>query len=725
MRPTLFSIGIKTLFACTAMFVVIDQAQAGSCPKDQLLAKPRQIEDKAEAGLKRETLSLVKLEGWRGGFAVEGVTYLEQGYVGRRWLERSLARAFSQGERLVVLHGLGGIGKSTLASRFLERRLAEGARVLTFYAGRELSADGLVEEVAERLAVKREAGLPPVEAEKAFHSVLAQALRAEPRTFLLLDNFEDHQQPDGSLRDPALGKALLLLLRLGGEALQLLLTTRRALRLPPGPVAPLPLSVGELSPAGRRKLRALDPRGLGALDDDAWNQAQEAFGGHPKALQLLGLYLRANRHRARRLVERLAEVRAHVEEALGTEEQEHGRQLLVGELLEEVPAQLLPAFDRLCLLSVPVPAEELEALLEAERCEEPGEALAWLRERGLLGATLAPGLGTEGEQVHRLLADPRREALRLRESEAVARAWHLRLAAHFRDRPGPLSDLGLAAGHLDAAGERAGALLLYDRWALRLRNRHAYGASALVAREGLARFAPSAAEAERAAAANLWLSIADAAESLGEIESQRDALAAAENAVGEGSGPEVREVRGSHALRLGGRRRLGGDMPGAEECFRRAAQLFGSLGNAAERDRAIALGGLADVLFARGELDEALRIRREEQLPVYERLGDVRSRAVTLGRIALILRAKGELEEARRLQEERLAVNRRLGDLDGIAWTQFELALLDLGEGKPEAQERLEEAARLFARLGSAAGLSALRRLMEAMAPPGEEPGEG
>lgn len=66
MRPTLFSIGIKTLFACTAMFVVIDQAQAGSCPKDQLLAKPRQIEDKAEAGLKRETLSLVKLEGWRG-----------------------------------------------------------------------------------------------------------------------------------------------------------------------------------------------------------------------------------------------------------------------------------------------------------------------------------------------------------------------------------------------------------------------------------------------------------------------------------------------------------------------------------------------------------------------------------------------------------------------------------------------------------------------------------
>ena len=41
---------------------------------------------------------------------------------------------------------------------------------------------------------------------------------------------------------------------------------------------------------------------------------------------------------------------------------------------------------------------------------------------------------------------------------------------------------------------------------------------------------------------------------------------------------------------------------------------------------------------ARGELDEALRIRREEELPVFERLGDVRSRAVTMGKIADILR---------------------------------------------------------------------------------------
>ena len=54
------------------------------------------------------------------------------------------------------------------------------------------------------------------------------------------------------------------------------------------------------------------------------------------------------------------------------------------------------------------------------------------------------------------------------------------------------------------------------------------------------------------------------------------------------------------------------------------------------------MGKIADVLQARGQLDEALRIRQEEELPVYERLGDVRSKAITMGKIADILQAQGQ-----------------------------------------------------------------------------------
>jgi hypothetical protein len=46
------------------------------------------------------------------------------------------------------------------------------------------------------------------------------------------------------------------------------------------------------------------------------------------------------------------------------------------------------------------------------------------------------------------------------------------------------------------------------------------------------------------------------------------------------------------------------------------------------RNKAVTLGKIADVLETRGQLDEALLIRREEELPVYERLGDVR-KAIT------------------------------------------------------------------------------------------------
>ena len=75
------------------------------------------------------------------------------------------------------------------------------------------------------------------------------------------------------------------------------------------------------------------------------------------------------------------------------------------------------------------------------------------------------------------------------------------------------------------------------------------------------------------------------------------------------------------------------------------------------RRRAMAQGRIASILEARGDLDEALRIRREEQIPVYDRLGDVRSLAITRGKIADILQARGDLDEALRiLTEEEIPV---------------------------------------------------------------------
>jgi tetratricopeptide (TPR) repeat protein len=113
------------------------------------------------------------------------------------------------------------------------------------------------------------------------------------------------------------------------------------------------------------------------------------------------------------------------------------------------------------------------------------------------------------------------------------------------------------------------------------------------------------------------------------------------------------------------------------------------------------MGQIADIFQARGQLDEALRIRREEALPVYERLGDVREKAVTMGQIADIFQARGQLDEALRIRrEEALPVYERLGDVRSLLVGRANLAILLMQRGRPQDRP---EASRLLSQAHRAA----------------------
>jgi hypothetical protein len=112
---------------------------------------------------------------------------------------------------------------------------------------------------------------------------------------------------------------------------------------------------------------------------------------------------------------------------------------------------------------------------------------------------------------------------------------------------------------------------------------------------------------------------------------------------------------------------------------------------------------LADLMRTRGEVDEALRIRTEEELPVYQRLGDVRDMAVTQGRIADILMDRGQLDEALRIRtEEELPVYQRLGAVREMAVTQGDIADILMARGQLDEALRIrtEEQLPVFQRLG-------------------------
>lgn len=414
-------------------------------------------------------------------WALGAEKYLIEGYAGRRDFERRLSRAVAQeNTRPIAIHGLGGLGKSTLAIRFLQRRKGAGEHVWALSLEERLAPEALEAAVLQKLGIKRPAGVSEEQARQAVQIETRQVLR-EQRCHLLLDNFEDQQnKDDGSWLDEETGRLLRDLKQLGGPDFNLLVTTR--LELPDA----LNLDLGELPSSALRKFRLQRPS-LERLQDEEWDLAVEHLGGHPKALEILAGYLQDHPERVRTLVKRFERVSEHIAGELSREDQDRGRKLLIKEVLADVPEDRRPTFDRLCLLRAPLPTEELLDLLEAEDIETADDDLTWLRQRGLL-ARVAPSALLGGDMVHRLVAVPWKGALAQREGDEVEQAWHRRMAEHL-DQPGkPLPNFGIAAQHLAAAGDRAGAMKVYNRWALQLRDGHAYRASEQVAREGLQRF---------------------------------------------------------------------------------------------------------------------------------------------------------------------------------------------------------------------------------------------
>jgi len=121
-----------------------------------------------------------------------------------------------------------------------------------------------------------------------------------------------------------------------------------------------------------------------------------------------------------------------------------------------------------------------------------------------------------------------------------------------------------------------------------------------------------------------------------------------------------------------------------------------------EQAKAVTMGKIADILQQRGQTDEALR-DLEAIKQIFHDLGDVRSKAVTMGSIADILQQRGQTDEALRIRrEEELPVYERLGDVQSKAVTMGKIAdiLQQRGQTDEALRIRCEEELPVFERLG-------------------------
>ncbi|MFT3718265.1 CHAT domain-containing protein [Pseudorhodoferax sp.] len=643
-------------------------------------------------------------------------------FVGRRRALQAVRRAFAaDGHPGVLVHGIGNIGKSSFAHRLATRMTGHKTVVVFRHYDAPAVLDRLLDALppAERQA-RRQQWRAAVTADAtlladALEDLLAGPFDAAP-VLLVIDDLEqilEMPAPDDSAADvtvrPAFAATLAAVLgafaRVRSRS-RLLLTSRYRFRLVDarGQDLAAALTAQPLLPMNtterRKQMRAAAPADvLGTLDPDLLQRALDAADGNPGLQDTLTKPLLAGESGAARqaiaAIERLQRdgvapdlLAALVAEGAAADTRNALQAFLHRMAFGVYQAALSPAQARYLAAArsfapgLAIPAPALDAAAAALGVNAPAAA----RQR-LLSLGLLDDWGIERATPH-AAANPLARPLVPEPSEAQAQAaaqaavpWLYRAWSESGGWLAPgargceLCRLALLAPEADAAvlDTAATSAARYMHDAL-----HATAAAIrTLLQPTLARLQQQGCRPSTALAHICF----DCAERAGDPELQRAALERLRDI-------DVQDpmAAGASLVRLAGASQRSGQTAEAEQYLHDACRHFQAI--SAERELAIARGQVADILQARGQLDEALRIRQHEQLPVYERLGDVRTEAITLGKVADILQDRGQLDEALRIrQHEELPVYERLGDVRAKAVTMGRVA--DILQARGQLDEAL------------------------------------
>jgi tetratricopeptide (TPR) repeat protein len=658
-----------------------------------------------------------------------------QMFVGRRPQLQQALRALRSNTRAgVLLQGQGRLGKSSLAARIADRCPDRAVAVVFGDYGALAILDAVAEAVRTNQPAREliERGLPGVRARpEAIEAVLidllagpcAQADNGQRPLLLIIDDLEQIlvADPAGPHRvAPAHAPVLAAVVRAFDPATtdsRLLLTSRFTFALGGLEARLERVQLRALSGVAQRKLQrrhqALTPAHRQAERSGLAGRALAVSRGNPGLQDLIGLRLVYGEavplHRAEAAVAGMEAYLRQGDLPSDNEVRAFLENLALDTLLREAGASHRALLRAATLFALPVPESVIEVL-----AAQVGGSLGRLRGFGLLDPS--PDLYDPARPAVAVnpLAAGRLEPLSTQEQAALAVVTLAALVAAWggsAPQPGRALELDLQLTRLALLGDDPTVVAACAASAVRqLRSGPAADAFRLGqdAIELLDRHRHAVPLGLLRAAADAALTSGDGDKGEALLDRAiRQVAASGQNGADPLDHARVSGERARHLITLG-------EVEQAEQLLRHAHHLFTAAGS--ELEAAVVMGEIADIAYRRGDYDEALRIRREVELPVYERLGDTRSIALCWGQIGDIAYQRGDYDEAAKLQRKRLEVDKQLGDLDGIAAATWGLARIDLAlQDYQSALPRLLESFQILRQLQRADGIATVGMTLGAL----------
>jgi tetratricopeptide (TPR) repeat protein len=692
--------------------------------------------------------------GERGARQIRGLLARDPGvFVGRRAEQRRLPRLLLDDDTAgVVLYGIGGVGKTTLAAEVVRRVLESAPHLAVATITGATNVDAVFAAIADALqgrmplADGRDQALTQLRRVDLPWQARARILSNEVLNaiplLLVLDNFEDnlsqsaatHSVPVGGngrvLSDGSL--AGLLSAFVGAPARgRLLLTCRYPFALPGGAGRRLKWrSVGPLTYAETMKLAWSLPH-LDDLEDDDLRTIWLTVGGHPRTLEYVDALLDHGRARLRDITDRLRAQANHALAGQGINEvgwfaKDRDLDAAVADaltlaaddvLLDQLLATLSPEAVRLLIgVSVfrePVDAKAILFAVGGAEDDTPelrpphvtglnvNAALARLTTSSLLSHDIGTGTvfvhrWTASEMHRRWAGDPEKSKALVSAHLAAAGYWQWRGTASRQGRAAVVHDLMEARHHLHTAGDDSGASRLTKDVCGRLHPAGAWDletALALETRGWLGRDHPD----------DVWYVY-----QLGRVAEDRGDYATAANhyhhvlTVSQKHGDErfVAEI----ACQLGNVAREQGDYGAAEQWQRQSLAIRERIGD--DLGIASCLHNLAILAETRGDFAAA-----EEQyrrcLAILERLGEQAAVARTCYSLGMLAHQQGVFAMAQEQYNRALTIRERLEDLPGRADSYYQLGMLAQDrEEYATAEEQYDRALTIRERLGDQIGMA-------------------